>query len=128
MDKEFRSLLQDRLNRAKEKKEKVVEPQVTESEWTKMTWATAKDFEKSPETGIKEEVINKVGEALTIIPKGFKVLRQIDRLLKNRKEQFFETKELDWASAELLAYGSLLFGWKASALEWSRLSKRNVLP
>ena len=40
--------------------------------------------------------------------KDSKPLRQIDKLLKDRQANFFEKKELGWADAELLAYGSLL--------------------
>src|SRR5690606_29869181 len=39
---------------------------------------------------------------------GFKPLKQIEKLLKDRAAAFFEDKKLGWAEAELLAYGSLL--------------------
>ncbi|HEY9487269.1 MAG TPA: 2-oxoglutarate dehydrogenase E1 component, partial [Chryseosolibacter sp.] len=39
---------------------------------------------------------------------GFKPIKQIEKLLKDRKASFFENKMLTWADAELLAYGSLL--------------------
>ncbi|MCS6969367.1 MAG: 2-oxoglutarate dehydrogenase E1 component, partial [Bernardetiaceae bacterium] len=42
------------------------------------------------------------------IPEGFKTIKQIDKLLQDRKKMFFEDKRLDWACGELLAYGSLL--------------------
>ena len=49
-----------------------------------------------------------MGKALITIPEGFKPIKQIEKLLKDRKTAFFETKTLSWADAELLAYGSLL--------------------
>ena len=78
-----------------------------EDEWEEMRWAKPEDFDKSPDTGIKESVVEKVGKALTTIPEGFKPLKQIEKLLKDRNSAFFETKILGWAEAELLAYGSL---------------------
>jgi len=66
------------------------------------------DFEKSPKTGITPSVIDSVGKALTTIPENFKPIKQIEKLLKDRKASFFEEKALGWAEAELLAYGSLL--------------------
>src|SRR5690606_8699371 len=63
---------------------------------------------KSPDTGVAPEVVEKVGKALTTIPEGFKPIKQIEKLLKDRKTAFFEQKVLTWADAELLAYGSLL--------------------
>ncbi|MDH4091604.1 MAG: 2-oxoglutarate dehydrogenase E1 component [Cyclobacteriaceae bacterium] len=107
MDKNFRNQLQDRLNEVKQKP-LPYKPQKMEEEWEQMRWATPTDFHKSPETSIEESVIEKVGKALTTIPNGFKPLKQIEKLLKDRTTAFFENKVLGWAEAELLAYGSLL--------------------
>jgi 2-oxoglutarate dehydrogenase E1 component len=107
MDKNFRNQLQDRLNEVKQKP-LPYKPQKIEEEWEQMRWAKPEDFDKSPETGIKESVIEKVGKALTNIPEGFKPLKQIEKLLKDRTTAFFEEKVLGWAEAELLAYGSML--------------------
>lgn len=107
LDKKFRNLLQERLDEVKQKA-LPYKLQAAEEEWKKMRKATAKDFEKSPETGIAQEVVDKVAKAITTIPEGFKPLKQIEKLLKDRKDNFFDTKKLTWAEAELLAYGSLL--------------------
>ncbi len=107
MDKNFRNQLQDRLNEVKQKP-LPYKTQNVEKEWERMHKAKPVDFEKSPETGIKQAALDKVGKALTSIPDGFKPLKQIEKLLKDRKAAFFETKMLGWAEAELLAYGSLL--------------------
>jgi 2-oxoglutarate dehydrogenase E1 component len=111
MDKEFRDLLQDRLNQVKQKPLPYTF-QKMDKEWQELKRSTPEDFDKSPETGIKQETIEKVANALITIPEGFKPLKQIEKLLKERKEQFFDAKSLTWASAELLAYGSLLLDRK----------------
>ena len=54
------------------------------------------------------DVVKAVGKALTTLPPGFKPLKQIEKLIKDRKAAFFENKILGWADGELLAYGSLL--------------------
>ncbi|WMJ75481.1 2-oxoglutarate dehydrogenase E1 component [Cytophagaceae bacterium ABcell3] len=107
MDKEFRGNLQDRLSMVKQKTLPYTF-QKMEKEWLELRRSTLDDFKKSPDTGVSQEVIDQVGKALTTIPEGFKPLKQIEKLLKDRKDQFFEKKVLNWASAELLAYGSLL--------------------
>ena len=107
LDKDFKSQLQKRLNRIKENP-LPYKPQKIEEEWDHLRRSEPKDFDKSPDTSISEETIEKVAKAITEIPKGFKPLRQIDKLIKDRKASFFEKKELGWADAELLAYGSLL--------------------
>jgi len=107
MDKNFRNQLQDRLNEVKQKP-LPYKIQKIEEEWEKMRKAKPEDFDQSPETGIKQSTYDAVGKALTTIPEGFKPLKQIEKLLKDRKSAFFDTKVLGWAEAELLAYGSLL--------------------
>ncbi len=107
MDKNFRAQLQDRLNEVKQKP-LPYKVQKIEEEWQKLRRAKPEDFETSPETGVKQSIIDKVGNALTTIPEGFKPLKQIEKLLKDRKTAFFDDKVLSWAEAELLAYGSLL--------------------
>ncbi|WP_424962148.1 2-oxoglutarate dehydrogenase E1 component [Ekhidna sp.] len=107
LDKDFKQRLQNRLNEIKERP-LPYKPQKIEEEWDHLRRSDAKDFDKSPDTSISEELIQKVAKAITEVPKGFKPLRQIEKLLKDRKASFFEKKELGWADAELLAYGSLL--------------------
>ncbi|WP_420576096.1 2-oxoglutarate dehydrogenase E1 component [Ekhidna sp.] len=107
LDKDFKERLQNRLNEIKERP-LPYKPQKIEEEWDHLRRSDPKDFEKSPDTSISEEAIKKVAKAITEVPKGFKPLRQIEKLLKDRKTNFFEKKELGWADAELLAYGSLL--------------------
>lgn len=107
MDKEFRALLQDRLHMVKQK-ELTYEYQPLEQEWKSLRRSKSEDFDQSPETGIDQKTIDAVAKALTTMPKGFKPIRQIEKQFKQRKEMFFEAKELNWAAAELLAYGSIL--------------------
>jgi 2-oxoglutarate dehydrogenase E1 component len=111
MDIEFRQLLQDRLNMVKEKP---LPYQFTKFEqaWLSMRRSNPEDFDKSPETAVTEEIVNKVAEALTAVPKGFKPIKQIDVQLKQRKDMYFNSKSLNWAAAELLAYGTLLLEGK----------------
>lgn len=107
MDKEFRSLLQDRLNMVKQQPLPYAY-QPVEQEWRDLRKATVEDFHESPPTGISNDLVEKVAQALTTLPKGFKPIRQIEKQFKQRKDIFFKKKELNWAAAELLAYGSIL--------------------
>lgn len=107
MDAKFRNQLQDRLNEVKQKP-LPYKPQKIEEEWEQLRKAKPEDFDKSPKTAITQAVVDKIGKALTTIPDGFKPLKQIEKLLKDRTTAFFEEKKLGWPEAELLAYGSLL--------------------
>lgn len=107
MDSEFRELLQARLNLVKQKP-LPYHYQKLEQEWHELRKSEPEDFEKSPETGISEATFDKIAKALTTLPDGFKPIKQIEKQFKQRKELFFKTKELNWAAAELMAYGSIL--------------------
>ncbi len=111
MDKEFRSLLQDRLNMVKQKPLPYTY-QPLEEEWRNLRRSTPKDFDKSPITAISEENFNIVAKALTTIPAEFKPIKQIEKQLKQRQDMFFNSGELNWAGGELMAYGSLLVDGK----------------
>ena len=111
MDKEFRSLLQDRLNMVKQKPLPYTY-QPLEEDWRNLRRSKPEDFEKSPKTGVSQEIVDNVAHALTKIPEGFKPIKQIEKQLKQRKDMFFKEKQLNWAAAELLAYGSLLLEGK----------------
>lgn len=107
MDKNFRNQLQDRLNEVKQKP-LPYKFQESEEEWASMRKAVNEDFDQSPDTSIPQKLVEQVGKALTTIPDGFKPIKQIEKLLKDRKAAFFDEKQLGWAEAELLAFGSLL--------------------
>lgn len=107
LDKEFKQLLQDRLNEIKQKP-LPYKPQKIEEEWHHLSPSKPGDFDTSPDTSISEEELEKVAKALTTLPESFKPLKQIDKLMKERNANFYQEKSLSWADAELLAYGTLL--------------------
>jgi 2-oxoglutarate dehydrogenase E1 component len=107
MDKEFKQLLQERLDMVKQKALPYTLPKL-EQEWHTLRKSRPEDFEKSPETGVPLEVLEKIGKALVSTPENFNRLKQIDKLLKDREQMIFDKKEVNWATAELLAYGSIL--------------------
>ena len=112
MDTEFKKQLQDRLDRVKQKAEIPYKPLRLDRDWAELRFSEPADFEKSPETGISAEVLDTIGKALVKVPEGFKPLKQIDKLLKDRQAMLNDTKIVNWGTAELLAYGSILLEGK----------------
>lgn len=112
MDAEFKQQLQDRLDRVKQKAEIPYKPLRLDRDWAELRFSEPKDFEKSPETAISPDILETVGKALVKLPEGFKPLKQIDKLLKDRQTMLTDTKMVNWGTAELLAYGSLLLEGK----------------
>ena len=107
MDAEFKAELQARLDEVKQKIRPPYKPLKLDNRWAELRFAEGKDFDRSPETGISKSAIDKIAKALTKLPVGFKALKQIEKLLADR-QSYFETGQLNWATAELLAYGSIL--------------------
>ncbi|WP_212525202.1 2-oxoglutarate dehydrogenase E1 component [Actibacterium sp. MT2.3-13A] len=60
------------------------------------------------ETAIKPETLAEVGAALTRAPEGFPIHKTVARLLETKQQMFETGKGFDWATAEALAFGSLL--------------------
>jgi 2-oxoglutarate dehydrogenase E1 component len=59
-------------------------------------------------TSIPEKTMAEIGAALTRVPEGFHMHRTVERLLDAKREMFSTGKGFDWATAEALAFGSLL--------------------
>ncbi|MFN8346500.1 MAG: 2-oxoglutarate dehydrogenase E1 component [Spirosomataceae bacterium] len=107
MRAELEGELQDLLQKVKQKQLPYERPKL-ERDWAELRRSVPDDFEESPATGISAEVIEKVGRALSSLPEGFKVLKQIEKVIEERKQIFAGEKPFNWSAGELLAYGSLL--------------------
>lgn len=64
-------------------------------------WPTA-------ETGVDRETLTTIGEKAFRIPPGFSMYSKLNRLIKQRARMVQGEEPLDWACAEMLAFGSLL--------------------
>ncbi|CAO0791400.1 unnamed protein product [Mucor circinelloides] len=59
-------------------------------------------------TGVSSEVLSQVGKAMTTLPQNFQAHRNISRILQAREKSIASGKDIDWSTAEGLAWGSLL--------------------
>ncbi|UYQ91820.1 2-oxoglutarate dehydrogenase E1 component [Chitinophaga horti] len=107
MEKVFWSELQERLDEVKQHP-LPYSRQKPEQAWLELRKSTPEDFHKSPDTAISQEQFDKVFKAIMAIPEGFKPLKKVEKLLAEKQKLFQEQQLLDWASGELMAYGSLL--------------------
>ncbi|MDG2355344.1 MAG: 2-oxoglutarate dehydrogenase E1 component [Paracoccaceae bacterium] len=60
------------------------------------------------QTSISEKKFDTVGKALTKIPKNLAAHKTVRRMLDNKKIHLESGKNIDWATGEALAFGSLL--------------------
>jgi 2-oxoglutarate dehydrogenase E1 component len=111
MEKKFWGDLQERLDEVKQNPlpYKYQQPELA---WQKLRKARAEDFDQSPVTGISEADFRKIFDAIMAWPESFKPLRKVEKLLQDKSKLFNDEGKADWATGELLAYGSLLLDGK----------------
>lgn len=107
MEDSFWSDLQNRFDLIKEKPLPYTYQEPEKAWQTLKKSIIAKDFDISPITGVKEEVVRKIDQHLMTIPEGLNPIPKVHRLLKSKKE-LLDKNQYDWAMGELLAYASIL--------------------
>ena len=60
------------------------------------------------DTGISEEMLRFIGTVSSSYPEGFTVHNNLIKILKTREKSVAEGQGIDWATAEALAFGSLV--------------------
>ncbi|MCE2973563.1 MAG: 2-oxoglutarate dehydrogenase E1 component, partial [Sediminibacterium sp.] len=107
MEKKFWSDLQERLDEVKQNPLPYTY-QPPELAWKTLRKAHAHDFIASPETGMPEDKLLSHFQRMMQWPADFKPLKKVEKLIQEKLKLLEEEKKIDWATAELLAYGSLL--------------------
>ncbi|WP_127113702.1 2-oxoglutarate dehydrogenase E1 component [Shimia sediminis] len=81
------------------------------ADWLDGRWS-GKDKEdgvyQRGQTSIKPETFQEVGAALSRAPEGYPIHKTVGRLLESKAKMMETGKGFDWATAEALAFGSLL--------------------
>lgn len=106
MDQNFWKQLQERLDFVKQHPLPYTY-QPPELAWRKLRRAVASDFAASPETAVDAAILQQVARHLTTLPPEIDALPKVRQLLEKQRKAFDEGK-VDWAMAELLAYGTLM--------------------
>lgn len=111
MEQKFLADLQERLDEVKQNP-LPYSYQPPELVWKSLRKATAADFEASPVTAIGNDTFTQLFEGLMKWPADFKPLRKVEKLIGDKLKLFSDENKVDWATAELMAYGSLLVDGK----------------
>ncbi|HTF30708.1 MAG TPA: 2-oxoglutarate dehydrogenase E1 component [Flavitalea sp.] len=111
MEKKFWADLQERLDEIKQNPlpYRFQQPEIA---WQSLRKATEGDFKSSPSTAISKDDFKKIFDALMVWPEDFKPLKKIEKILQDKIKLYNEEGKLDWATGELLAYGSLILEGK----------------
>jgi 2-oxoglutarate dehydrogenase E1 component len=66
------------------------------------------DARRAAITGVSSGELREVGRALTTVPDGFNIHRTLARILDAKADTLTRGEDIDWATAEALAFGTLL--------------------
>jgi len=80
-------------------------------EWVATKWENFKVPTQAASgypTGIEMDMLKRIGRKLCEVPEGFNLHNGLKRQLKAKLETIETGKDIDWGTAEALAYGSLL--------------------
>lgn len=103
MDDEIYGKLEESISQSKSVKKIFTPDRPLAYPLTKLT-----KLRKKEKTAITKNVIDKIVEGITVLPKGFDANSKIEKTIKKRKEIIDNNNRIDWAFAESLAFGSLL--------------------
>jgi 2-oxoglutarate dehydrogenase E1 component len=85
-----------------------------EADWFGGRWAglskpaDPENARRNVATGISKKLMDSMGRTLTTVPDGHQVHATLARVLEAKKAMFAKGEGFDWATAEALAFGSLL--------------------
>ena len=101
--KKFKDLLDQQFKTAKDYKPKI--------EWFEGTWSRykpEKGKDKRGATGVDLNILSDISIKINTIPSEANIHKTISKILDNRKKSVEGGLGIDWATAESLAFGSLL--------------------
>ena len=79
-----------------------------EGAWQGLDQLAGEEEYQEHETGVAKKLLTEVGHVISEVPADFKVNSKIDRQLKAKRKAIDSGEGIDWATAEALAFGTLL--------------------
>ena len=101
--KEFNDLLEDQFKSAKDHHPKI--------DWFEGTWSRyrpQKGKDKIGNTGVQKNELIEISKKIHSLQENLKIHKTIKRIFENRHKSILEEKNIDWSTAEALAFGTLL--------------------
>ncbi|MGQ0741862.1 MAG: 2-oxoglutarate dehydrogenase E1 component [Alphaproteobacteria bacterium] len=108
---EVRAMQERFTNRLDEEFEAASRHRANKADWLDGRWTgfeTAPEGDRRGTTGVERKILQKVGKALTSAPEGVRLHRTLARVMQAKAKIIEAGEGIDWAMAELLAFGTLL--------------------
>lgn len=106
LNQEFDQYLEEKF-RVSEQMEKVKVKRFLSHEYSDFANPAKVDLHASVKTGVVKAELLRIAEKINQLPADKKFFKKIDRIVEDRRMMMLDNR-LDWAMAELLAYGTLL--------------------
>lgn len=106
IEEEYTNFLEEEFNISRQNDKALVYDFLSQT-WEGYRHGKDADFLKSPDTGVEKAKLLELGIKLATLPEGKKYFRKIAKIFEDRLNAI-KTDQLDWGSAEMLAYASLL--------------------
>lgn len=122
LEEEYKAKLEENLEDSRKEKTTRITP-FMQDEWEGFENVDETRMMEQVDTTVDMEMLTDVAKVISKLPEDKKFLRKIQKLIDHRHKMFFEINSLDWAMAELLAYGTLLkegFGVRMSGQDVER--------
>ncbi|KIK54180.1 hypothetical protein GYMLUDRAFT_48977 [Collybiopsis luxurians FD-317 M1] len=104
----YRSQLDDALAQVPSFTPQLENTPMLQAQWERMVWPASEKARKDPDTGVEREVLDRVGRASVKVPEGFEIHPKLNRHVKSRLTSLESGKGVDWATAEAMAFGTVL--------------------
>ncbi len=101
--KKFKDLLDDQFKTAKDYNPKI--------EWFEGAWSSykpKKGKDKRGITGADKKILKNISDKINVVPSEISIHKTINKILQTRKKSVDDGLNIDWSTAESLAFGSLL--------------------
>jgi 2-oxoglutarate dehydrogenase E1 component len=103
----FNQILEQELEIAKKIEKGDIDPFLAKT-WEGLKKADHEDIFTETDTGVDIQMLKQLGENITSLPADTAFFRKTSRMMQDRSRMINETKQIDWAMGETLAYATLL--------------------
>ena len=106
-----RQVIDDRLTYLDDEFEAGTSYRPNKADWLEGSWSgmrKAHGVERRGETAVELDVLRRIGKTMTTPPEQMTLNSKLTRILKTRRANIEAGTNIDWATAEHLAFGSLL--------------------
>ena len=107
MELGYKKSLDEDLENSKKNKNVIITP-FMQHEWVGMKRVEKNSMLLNYDTSVEKNNLDKIAESIFNLETQSKFIKKVTKLMNDRKKMYFEDDKIDWAIAEMLAYGSIL--------------------